>query len=295
MRKISLIFLLIAAISSVVTAQVTSLNETFNTTCPAGTHGPSDWMVYSTTISITGDDQWTCGATFGRSGTPGISCSGFYGSPATNHIDTSFFISPELELSGYPGNVYLNYDTKCSKITLGAKLSVIATNTVRLDNIPGQDSTYYMDGLPIFGQPDSTDWVTHQINLTPYKYLSHLYVGFRYASATGTATASRWFLDNIYTTTSPLAVGALTVDIASFSIVGIPTTEEISVLCIIRQPGPYDIAVYDMVGRQVYKEQLRLPGGKTSATLRSLHLSPGMYMLKLSNEQGYSVTRAQVQ
>ncbi len=293
MKKKYLLFLYIIFTFSVQTyAQLTSLNEDFNSTCPAGDHSPGNWHIFNSIPSTMPLGEWTCDPSYGRSGSPGISCTGYYGSPtATTHVDTSLLISPQLDLSGYSGTIYVNFDTKTTKFALGAKLQILVSDTTAFDSTGG-DSTFTVAERNIFDATDSADWVTHQADLTPYKNLSHFYIGFRFISAISTTTASRWYLDNIHTTTAYLSVSNLQDKTQSISILGNSSPDMISVSCNASASGTYDLALYDLVGRRLYYERVNVVAGNNTFHIKDLRLPGGMYIVKMASESWSGAAKA---
>ena len=294
MNQRILFFLLLLISASSAKAQ---LNENFNTTCPAGAHSPTSWHYYNPVTGTVPAGVWTCDPTYGRGGTPGISCTGFYGSPATLHNDTSILISPALALSSYSGNLYVNFDTKATKIFLGAKLDVMVANNDTF-GFSGLDTTYTItaSAMPVIGNPDSSDWVTHQVDITSFKHMTPLFIGFRYTSTTTTVTASRWFLDNISITGTPMQI-TTTIETAPIplSLTANATRSRIALSYEVEAAGAYDLAIYDIMGREVKRERIQAAGGPSQHIISGLDLHTGMYILKMSNGTAQGVAKVMVQ
>ncbi len=282
--------------------QVTSLNENMNTTCPAAAHSPNGWLTFNavTPYAVLPEGNWTCDLPGGRSGTPGISCTGLYSSPPTApltyHLDTSLLISPKLNLSGYSDHIYLNFDTKTTNFNLGAKLEILASHdsTMGVDTSI-TDSVYNKTTAmsPLFDNSDETDWVTHQVDLTEYKNVVPLYIGFRYTSANGT-TGSRWYLDNINTTTIPLPPTSSSKAYRpsqGLSVNGSITEGKMSLFCTAPKSGTYNLAVYDMSGRLINQEQVNLHEGQNNFAISGMTVNTGIYLLKIGNEASLATAR----
>lgn len=297
MKKIILLCsTLLITISSF--CQVTSLNENFNTSCPTG-YNPPMWITYNPIMGTSPAGKWQCAATSGRSGTPGTSCSGLYGTPLTYHHDTSIFVSPELNLTGYAGDIYVNFDTKTSNYNLGAKMEILASkdSTMGTDTLASTSDTIYNltpAMTPIFGNPDQADWVTHQVDLTPFKSVVPLYIGFRYVSFDGT-NGSRWYLDNIMTTTVQLVnVEQLTGNSKRLQVSGNVQNGTLRLALGVPATDKYDLTITDMAGRQLHHQQVALQAGENSITLTDLSFATGMYIVKLANAHSFGVTRVPV-
>src|SRR5205085_1628031 len=102
----------------------------------------------------------------GKAGTPGIKCTNLWGSPMQYHVDTAFLISPKMNLSIYAGQpIYLRFDSKTDRVNLGAKLSIVSSDDSTFNTYFGSVDQAM---APIFSPDDSTDWVTHQFDLSTF-------------------------------------------------------------------------------------------------------------------------------
>ena len=284
-------------------AQLSSLSENFNSSCPAAGK-PYSWDVYNPINSTIPHGQWQCAASYGRSGTTGISCTGLYGPaplPLTYHIDTSFLISPELDLHGYTGNIYVNFDTKTTNFNLGAKFEIFVSgdSTMGYDTSSSVTDTVYnrtSATLPIFSINDQTDWVTHQVDITAYKHIVPLHIGFRYTSASG-SVGSRWYLDNIETTTTPLGIDVIypSSDKHSLQVKGSVNSGTLTLTMDVLTSGNYDISVFDMTGRTIYRQQVSLQAGQSVKSFSGFNISAGLYLVKMGNETSFGTAKVYAQ
>ena len=285
MKNILLSALALCTTSLYVHGQATSLSEDLNLKCATGSGIPSGWQFYNPIASTIPDGRWQCGVAFGRSSTPGVSCSGLYGSPLTYYLDTSILISPSLNLSGYTGDIYLNFDTKTTAINLGARMQIVYT-TDTTDSLLDMATDITAAMMPVFSNDDVTDWVTHQANLTPFKNIVPLYIGFRYTSAAGT-TGNRWYLDNINTTTTVLEL-SVKPDINStttplwFS--GSITDRHLTLSCHNTFPTTYTLQLLDITGRVIHTQSITLPSGNSTHNITGLPVSTGIYIARMLNE-----------
>ena len=293
MKKISLLCLTVLFALAAHAQAVTYLSENFNTSCvTTGDHYPAGWSFYNkipTTVGTPG--QWGCGPTDGKGGQPCMECTGYYST--TYNIDTAFLLTPLLDIGGYTGNVYLNFDTKVSYLYTGIEFSVFASaDSTSFDTTLSHLQDFTDSVRPFFGVPDSSDWVTHQLNITSLKG-TLFYICFRYASPTG--YGSIWYLDNINTTTTPLGVKNTANEKLPLTIVGNPTSGNISFSCSIGTADVYDIALYDITGRCISNEKANFSSGTTTHHISNLNLAAGMYFLKVGNEKTYGATKLVVQ
>lgn len=290
MRKITLFTILCI---SVITgkAQVTTLHDNFDVDCVTGSPVPLHWLCTNTLPTIDPLGAWHCNATCGNLGTPGLECTGNFG--GSFHLDSSFLVTPLLNLSSYTGHVYLHFDSKTDSIVFGGKLTIERT----IDSPFVADSPYVdlTPGLtPVISSLDSSGWVTHQADLTSYAGAGKppFYIAFRYVS--NTASGSVWHLDNVNITTTSLFVSKIIKENSQLGIVS-STSSQIVFNYITETAGTCPLAIYDMVGRKVYAGALNIQAGTANYTLSDLNLHPGMYIMKLENESNYFTTKMMIE
>lgn len=274
-------------------AQVTSVNENFNTTCSAG-HvfpSPTQWT-HELHNAAAGDSLgWQCTVN-GRGSTPGMSCSGFYAN--VNHVDTALLIVPPLNVSGYSGNVYLQFDTKTTNFYFGAKLQLLESQTDSTLTNGALYSNITSALMPAFSIADSTDWVTHQVDITAYKSFPVTYFAFRYVDSI-ISVGSIWYLDNVTTTVFPLNVQKVNKTVLPLAVIGNGTSDAIKLSCNTANGGNYELAVYDMLGREATRRTINITSGNSFFTVRDLNLQPGMYIIKMGNNDVYGYAKTIVE
>lgn len=290
MKRI-LFSLLFLVASEILAAQpVTSLFENFNAAC-AVTYGlPSGWMKYNPMSATVPNGEWTCTPSDGRpasggSPTPGIQCSGIWSS--TYHLDTSYLITPLLDFSSYSGSVFLRFDTKTTNIYLGGELHLIKS----IDTIIGSpsDSDFSSFMMPVIGVGDSSDWVTHEIDLTTHAHTGMFYLAFRYTSLN--TTGSIWYLDNVSTSSTSLFVHPVISNNIPVSIVGSASRTHVDIAFTSNGAATYSIGLYDMLGRQIFSSDLKAHGGAETYSISNIDLVPGMYFVKMANGNVYGATK----
>ena len=296
MKKIILISVLnFISLCSWCQPSVTSLSENFDVDCVLSTDFPAGWLLYNPISTTIPAGEWTCTPTNGRpnlSGpTPGIQCTDTFSS--AYHLDTSFLVTPLLDLHSYSGSIFIQFDTKTSNIHLAGDLSVEFTITgSNPDSGAHVDLTPTM--MPLFSNGDSSGWVTHVVDLSSYKS-SPFYIAYRFTSTA--STGSIWFLDNVLITPYNITLNAnnTKIDAKHLVIVGFPTRNEINFSFESEQDELNHLTIFDMMGRQVYQELLKTNAGTGNYKISDLNLLPGMYILKMGNEHGYEVTKVIIQ
>jgi len=291
MKLLSPLLLLLIGISSA-NAQVTSINENFDASCTvAGPNYPtswSDWNVIPPTTSL----GWNCGPLDGRGGSGGMECTSFYG--GVNYFDSAWLFTPQLELSSYPGNIYLRFDAKYEYIA--ARMSVKISNNYYRGIDPDSNAVDWADvtsslSPQINPNADSADWVTHYIDLTPFKTASTpIVVAFRYVSSS--TAGGTWTIDNVFTTTFPQGITDITKQNLPVTVLGASTASQIVFSCDVPEQGDYKVSVYDCVGREVHTETVAARTGTYTYTLSNLDLHSGLYLVKMGNASCYGVAKA---
>ncbi len=274
--------------------QVTSLHENFDVKCVLSTGFPGDWSKFNPIAATMPQGEWTCTPTNGRPNTvgtqtPGIACTGTWGS--SPHTDTSYLISPALDLRSYTGNVYLQFDTKTTNLHFGAKLDVELTHNGITPDSGGLATILTPALAPLFGNADSSDWVTHQANLTPWAAVP-FYIAFRYISTT--SAGSIWYLDNVNTSTSRLQISDVNRDALQLEVLGNSTSNNISISCLGYAQAYYYLQLYDLMGRLVYKDYLMINDAHPVIHIDGLGLKSGLYIIKMFNDERFAAAKFMV-
>ena len=274
-------------------AQVTALSENFDVTCDTTTSAnlPVYWTQYCrfTPISVWG---WNCYPVGGRYGTPGFTCNSYYS--MVHYADTAWLFTPILNLASNSDHVYLRYDSKYEYTATAMRL-MLSRNYAKHTNpdSPGVDwHDVTVSALPIVGPDDSVDWVTHYVDLTPYK-ADPLIFTFKYTSTN--SSGGRWTIDNVMTTPWGLNVAQIRNQQIPLSILGAPTSYQIDLACDFNLAGAYKLSISDLLGREVHSETLHVKSGRQNITVGDLQLRQGMYFVKVSNGATLGVVKAIVQ
>ena len=285
-----LLLIVLSTLSLAGRAQVTSISEDFES-CSDGSPHPNMWTSLDLVSSAPSQCRWVCGNTSGRWGTHGISCTGYYS--GAFHLDTSYLITPILNISGYPDSVYLRFDTKTTNIILGGRLTVTESTDSAFDTTVAMVNELTALMTPTIGPDDSTDWVTHSINITSFKDISTgFYIAFRYTSST---TAGKlWYLDNVMTTNAPLHTAT---QYPAGTALHISATydagDQLHLFYTAPAAGDYRAAVYDMAGRVLEQRQVTINNVNGSIPFHT-HLAPGMYIVRMGNDGTMATARVSV-
>jgi hypothetical protein len=293
MKKTSLLLFFTLSVFVAYPQAVSSLSENFNGACASVSGYPTGWVRYNPIGATIPSGVWTCAPSGGRSGTPGISCTGTYS--ATYNVDTAFLVSPLLNFHGF-SHVYLSFDSKTTNIHLGGKLAILINGSPdSMSSIPVLDTDITGTVYPVFGNSDSSDWVTHHVDLSSHISSGNFYIAFRYTS--NTSGGSIWFLDNINTSTAQiwLDVPGITNDILPIRVIGNSASDHIAISYNSSTTGQYKLALYDMMGRELYTDIINAHSGAANYTINNVNLHPGMYFIKMFNNTSYGVTKVMIQ
>ena len=235
---------------------VSTLSQNFDGVCATSTSIPASWLEYTPArLGTIPQGAWSCSATHGKGGSGCMQCTDTFNN--AYHLDTSFLLTPLLNLSSYaPGHVYLQFDTKASNIHLGGDLSILLTTDTLSPDTPGTvNLTPLM--LPVFSNGDSTDWVTHVVDMTSFETSTSFYIAYMYTSTA--ITGSIWFLDNVLLTTHNITLNEPELNTEDLKIQALgKSTPDLIEIGIAAATGEYQIALTDMMGKPIYKEHLNV-------------------------------------
>ncbi len=272
---------------------VTTLHENFDVACVYTTGFATNWMSFNPIASTSPQGAWTCNPQDGNFGTPGMECTGVWS--ADFHLDTSYLITPKLDLSGYTDSVFLRFDLKTTKVYLGAKLSVVHTdNPPPFSDTTHFDSTHtYSEMTPAISTNDSSNWVTHQINITALKTMTPLYLTFMYTSPA--TSGSIWYLDNVEITTSSMVdIHNIPNQYMPLTVIGNSKKNEINIAFSTPSLATCDLSIFDMLGKCVHSEKINSSAGEQHYAIHGLDLQSGLYCIKLGNEYNYGVAKVMI-
>lgn len=257
-------------------AALTSLNETFDNSCPAGL--PVGWSKYS----VTGAQEWKC-VTYGYNGTPALEMNGYSGG---NNINEDWLITPELDLSAM-SNSYIQF--RGYKYYTGDDIHVLASNDYDGVSDPSSSSFTWNDLNIDFSNVD-TNWNQFQGDVTAYK-ASNMYIAFKYTSSS--TDGARWRIDDVLTTGTQ-SVATIKRSSLDLAVLGTASKNDVTLGFNVKA-GTYQLAIYDLAGRKVFAEQMNLTSGTQQKTINGFNLANGMYMIKLDNGKEMGTAKMIVQ
>ncbi len=280
--KFAFTFLLAVVVGGSASAQVTTLTEQFESTCTTiGYAYPTNWSEYNN-IEPIGSLGWYCAPNEGRFGTTGMEVSSFH--DGRNYLDTAWLFTPQLNLVGYPGTVYVRFDAKYQHAANRLRV-LVSSNFVRNGNpdsigIEWDDRT--ASSAPVIDNSgDSAVWVTHWIDLTAFK-TTPLYVAFKFVSST--SVGGTWTIDNVYTTPWGEGINDAVKETIPVTVIGSPTSDRVRFNFNIIDPGQYKLVVTDLLGREETVTNIDTKTGFNNYILENQNLTPGMHIAKLCGE-----------
>ncbi|HTN46795.1 MAG TPA: choice-of-anchor J domain-containing protein [Flavipsychrobacter sp.] len=250
---------------STVQGVLTSLNETFDASCPAGL--PLGWTKYSV---VGPGQQWTCHS-FGYNNTPAMSMNGYQNG---NNDNQDWLITPQLDLSSMT-NAYFAF--RAFKKFAGDDIHVLVSNDYDGSHNP-TDQTFSWTDLNVSFTGVDTNFNIFGGNITPFK-ATPMHVAFRYTSST--ANGAQWKLDDVMISGTASLIQA-DKSVLQFAVLGDATPYELTLGCAFKA-GRYDLGIYDLAGRNVYSQTLTIVGDTPRQVISGFNLSKGMYIIKIAD------------
>ncbi len=288
---------LFAIMGCTATAQTSGLNENFDVACAASSGLPATWFVYNPVLGTFPDGAWHCTPSNGIGSTPGLTCSGYYN--GAYHLDTSYLLTPMLNLAGTTDtSIYLRFQSRTTKALTGigrrkeTNLSVfVAQDTSILRPAAYVYTEIGSPIVPVITNDDSTEWTTHQVDISGYKPSGNFYLAFRYTSTDSTGNV--WSIDNVSTSSHSIYEHVPGVDNSSIplTIIGESTAGRIAFSFTTRSSGSFQVSLCDINGRILRREAVTAFAGTSTYTLSGLHLAPGMYMIRMSDGKDYGAAK----
>ena len=279
-KLIGLSLIIIAYLPSF--GQVTYLHENFDVMCAQNGLVPTpssfpNWLPINLK-NPAANLGWRCSAQDGRNGTGCVECTNYYNS--ADNLDTAYLITPQIDISSIPGPVYFIFDAKTNIWNLGARLSLefkTDSPTIHVDS--SMLSYAAMPApTPTFGPADSTDWVTHVVDISNLK-TQPFFITFRFTGST--LMGSTWYIDNVNISDTPAAVrpisrGSLNFTVSQFG-------QGLGGSFYSKTEGPYYIYLYDMSGKCIRKETIQAVSGINHFNWPQNEMPAGLYCIRLAN------------
>lgn len=260
------------------TVTVNSINEGFDAAC-ATSSLPAGWSKQNV---VGPNQQWNC-----YTSTGGKVCMRINGYAGGNNANEDWLITPKIDLSaGATGS--LRFDEY--KGFTGAELQVLVSSTYSGNGNPNATSWTNLNiNMPA---TDTFAWHTYTANLAAYTS-TPFFVAFKYTSSTSDGYDMR--LDSVVVNSNPLGIFNVVKQNMDLTVVGNPTSSNIELLFDLKQAGAYNFSIYDITGREVFRQVVNGTTGTQRLTVGNLNLTSGMYIVKMNNENSYGIAKAIVQ
>lgn len=142
------------------------------------------------------------------------------------------------------------------------------------------------------GPADTSVWRQHNFSITPYK-ATPFYVAFKYVSTTTNGYDLR--LDSVMTMTTTGAINIGNDYNMPVSVIGKASENRIVVSFAISNAAMMTAAIYDLNGREVYRNKFSANAGKNQVVLTPAALRSGMYFIRLSDGSNQGMVKAIVE
>jgi hypothetical protein len=264
---------------------LTSLNETF-----AGCINSA--MGVFVQYSVAGNKTWRCSSLnyHGAGDTSSVYINGGSAAGVSENnedwliskapFNFSAMSAPELSLWQYR-----HFD---GTITRTVKVS---TNYIAGTN--PNSATWTTLNVPAMGNTPALDtWeqITG-IDLTPYKS-TPFYLAFTYSC--GTTGAYELTYDDIVVANKTVGIFSPNRSNLALQVLGDATASAINLGISLEKPAPLSVQIFDLTGRRVYSENIKLNSGKNVYTIANTGLQPGMYVIRVTNGADYGTIKAVV-
>lgn len=235
---------------------------------------PLDWVIQNPNS----DRTWTLNTGTGAYGTSAqsISFNNFDpGSNPTNRIDNLITPAYNLDATNFP---YIQFDvayaprTGPKYDTLSMYVSVDCNASWTLIWKQGGTELATQDELNSLFYPNSSQWKTVRVDITPFMNLDHVQFKFENKSGWG----NMLYLDNININSYGVAVPEIKTNLGSPNIYPNPATNELHVVNLLPQD---QLTIYDIAGNKI-KEALNK---NSEAKITISDLAKGIYFIKIEH------------
>ena len=264
---------------------LTSLNETF-----AGCINSA--MGVFVQYSVAGNKTWRCSSLnyHGSSDTSSVYING--GSAAgVSESNEDWLISkapfnfsamsaPELSLWQY-------------RHFEGAATRTVKVSTNYVAGANPNTATWTTLSVPAMGNTPALDtWEQISgIDLTPYK-ATPFYLAFTYTC--GTTGAYELTYDDIVVANKTLGIFSPNRGKLALQVLGDATASAINLGITLDKAGELGVQIFDLTGRRVHHENIKVNSGKSVYTITNTNLQSGMYVIRVSNGADYGTIKAVV-
>lgn len=256
---------------------VTAINESFNTSCPAGL--PAGWSQYS----AAGTQAWRCSNT-----APDYYMSMNGGSATASDSNQDWLITPELTAAA---NRKLWFRTRYR--FGGPNMDVVYSTNYSGTGDPNT-ATWTSLGINTYVAADSNTWVTKTANLPT----GNLRIAFKYLSLQSTTpgSARQWDVDSVVAMVAN-GIGSIgsTANTLPVQVLGNASNGHVMIGFSLENSAALKVAIYDLAGRVVYMDTTRGVKGKNTLVLTPQTLQSGMYIIRVSDGTQQGIARTFIQ
>jgi hypothetical protein len=261
---------------------ITSLNETF-TDCL-----DPDMGVFKH-VSNSGSQTWRCG-TQGRTDANAVYINGGFSGGANDNEDW-LITAGTVNLASIT-NPKLEFWEKIRYTGATTKIVLASTNYTG----SGDPALATWQTLKDVTAETSTDWTAFSnISLSAYQS-TPFYLAFKYTSSAAAGGAQEWSLDDIKISSGPATgISDSKLNGMGLSVLGTATSEQIVLGITMKESAALNIAVYDITGRKVYEANQRVQEGVNQYKIQNVHLTKGLYVIRVNDAKHSGVIKAAVQ
>lgn len=244
---------------------VTQLDEKFDAACAAGPI-PAGWSRQS----VTGNQQWNC-YTVASSGNVVYRMNGFQ---SGNNVNEDWLVTPRMDLSAPNTNGF--------RFSMWKRFSGTEPQVLVSTNFAGDVTTANWTALSSFvtGPADTNAWKQHNISITPFK-ATPFFIAFKYTSTASDGYDLR--IDSVMTMTTTGVFNLNDDNKMPVSVIGKATGDQINVAFHLGASAMVTASIYDLNGREVYRNRVNGKAGDNRISLTPGNLRSGMYLVRLTD------------
>ncbi|RYZ55653.1 MAG: T9SS type A sorting domain-containing protein [Sphingobacteriales bacterium] len=257
----------------------TGINETFDAACATGSL-PMGW----TRENILGNNQqWNCAGTVGTDRY--MQMNGFAGS--ANNDNEDWLITPAINMAGQ-SNTMLYF--RGYKGFTGSDIDVLMSTNYSGTGDPN-NATWNSLGINFSGATSS--WATYSSVLN--NSTNPVHIAFKYNCSAAGADCAQWRIDSVVVSGTASILSVKGNNQLPVEVLGAANSNRILVGFSVEKPAIVTASVYDLTGREVFRSNIQAQGGSNRVALTPSSLTPGMYIVRITNGTEYGVVKAIVE
>jgi len=270
-----------SAVDTATPANITTLNETF-----ADCLDPN--LGAFKQVSVTGTAVWRCG-TQGHTGSNSVYMNGGFSGGANDNEDWLITRS-QVDLATVPSPV-LEFWIQTNYSGTTTKDVLVSTDY----SGAGSPASATWTSIKDISSETASAWKQYpNISLNAYK-TTPFYLAFKYVSSSANSGAQQWSLDDIKIKGGGTGINERAASQLGLMVLGYASPDHILIGLNVKESQQVNISVFDATGRRVYDAKTALKAGENKYSIENIHLTAGLYVIRVNNGSQYDVVKTMVQ